>query len=56
MADCRSEIGMSLSVAVNFAGSGLIALFTPLGLYWGHSKLLGVFSGLSFIAAVLVRP
>ncbi|KAL9602997.1 MAG: hypothetical protein Q9179_002362 [Wetmoreana sp. 5 TL-2023] len=35
-------------------GVGLLSLFVPFGINWGHGKLLGLFSGLSGLAFILV--
>lgn len=35
-------------------GAGLLALFVPFGINWGHGKLLGLFSGFNAIAFILV--
>ena len=42
-------------IANRLAGAGIIALCTPLGINWGHEKLLGLFSGLNLAAAILVN-
>lgn len=48
------EIGMSWAVFWNFLGAGFLALLVPQGFEWGHSKLFGVFTGLSFLSILLV--
>jgi hypothetical protein len=50
----QRELGMSWAVFCNFVGAGLVALFTPLGLKWGHGKFLGLFCGFSVIGWLLV--
>lgn len=35
-------------------GAGVLALFVPWGINWGHGKLLGLFSGFNAIAFILV--
>jgi hypothetical protein len=45
---------MSVAVFMNFMGAGLLAVFTPLGLRWGHGKFLGLFAGLSAFGFILV--
>ncbi|KAL8730066.1 MAG: hypothetical protein Q9181_004797 [Wetmoreana brouardii] len=37
-------------------GAGLLSLFVPFGINWGHGKLLGLFSGLNGLAFILVSP
>ncbi|KAH8587427.1 major facilitator superfamily domain-containing protein [Bisporella sp. PMI_857] len=48
------EIGMSWAVFWNFLGAGFLALFVPRGFLWGHSKLFGLFTGLSALGFLLV--
>ncbi|KAE9378467.1 MFS general substrate transporter [Stipitochalara longipes BDJ] len=48
------EIGMSWAVFWNFLGAGLLALFVPRGFQWGHSRLFGLFTGLSTLGFLLV--
>ncbi|OCL04055.1 hypothetical protein AOQ84DRAFT_226472 [Glonium stellatum] len=38
----------------SFLGAGFLALLVPQGFEWGHSKLFGVFTGLSFLSILLV--
>ena len=45
---------MSWSTFWNFSGAGLLTLFVPFGINWGHGKLLGIFSGFNALAFILV--
>ena len=45
---------MSWSTFWNFGGAGLLALFAPFGINWGHGRLLGLFSAFNVVAFILV--
>ena len=55
------EAAMSVCVAVNFLGAGILATFVPFGINWGqdgntygHGRLLGLFAGLNCVGVILV--